>query len=112
MGKKIVSNEEILKKIKKVEKFLKQRSEDKKTIIRFPTKTDSETNADTSANVVIAEAFDQLEHVVIGGLDKEGRWWFSMSMHDDSKALWIIENFKMAVLESALEMEYNEGREI
>lgn len=110
MAKKIVSNNDILTKIEKVEKFIQKRSENKKTILHFPTT--NTTEKDTSANVVLAEAFDQLEHVIIGGIDKEGRWWFSMSMQDDSKALWVLENFKLAILESALEMDYNEGRDI
>ncbi len=112
MKKEIVSNEEILNRIKKVEKFIQNRAERKKSLIKFPNKKESDELKDIAANVVIAEAFDQLEQVVIGGLDKDGKFWFSMSMQDDSKALWIIEHFKMAVLESALEIEYNEGREI
>jgi len=108
--KPIISNETILNKIQRVENFIKNRSEGRKGLIKFPTKNETEEVKDVSANVVLAEAFDQLEHVVLGGVDKEGKFWFSMSMTDDPKALWIIENFKLAVLESAMEMDYNEGR--
>lgn len=112
MTKKKIDPTEILKsKIEKIEKFITNRSESRKSLIKFPGIKEPE-GKDLPANIVIAEAFDQLEHVLISGIDKEGKWWFSMSMQDDAKALWILENFKMAILDSAMDIEYNEGREI
>lgn len=101
------------KRIKKVEKFLEGRKIARKNIVKFPSKNDEEDTGTTlPPDVVIAEAFGQLSEVVIGGIDKEGKWWFSCSEEDDTKVLWILENFKTALINAAPERDSNLGREV
>lgn len=106
-----ITKAEFDQKVKEIENFIEERKNQKRKMIKFPSENE-ELAKDLPADVLIAEAFGQLEHVVITGIDKEGKWWFSTSTINDEKILWIIENFKTILLESAPQREFNGGREI
>jgi hypothetical protein len=110
--KRIESVEELTEKINQIERFLEERKKAKKEMIKFPSKFIEETDEDIPANVILAEAFDQLDDVIIGGIDKNGDWWFSLSTGDGAYALWILEHFRKTLLESSQSRNYNEGRDI
>lgn len=112
MTNRIETVDELKSRVRKIESFLEQRKNAKKEMIKFPTKFMEETDADIPANIILAEAFDQLDDVVIGGIDKNGDWWFSLSMGDGAYALWILEHFKKTLFESSQQRNYNEGREV
>ena len=106
-----ITKEEFNQKVKEIEEYIKERLNQKQKMIKFPSESE-ELAKDLPADVLIAEAFGQLEHVVITGIDKEGKWWFSSSTTNDEKILWIIENFKTILIDSAPPREFNGGREI
>ena len=105
------TKEELEKRITDLENFIKKRDKSKQNMVRFPFDPDKHSG-NLPADVVVAEAFGQLKEVVIGGIDKEGKWWFSCSSDDDAKILWILENFKIILIDASPQREFNEGREI
>jgi hypothetical protein len=109
---RITTNEELASKIKEIENFIKERAESKKAMIKFPSNFIETTDADIPANIIIAEAFNQLKDAIVAGIDHDGNWWFSLSMGDGPHAMWIMEHFKQTLMEQAPAQDYNEGREI
>lgn len=99
-------------KIVRLKKFLTTREEGRKSHIQFPEELQSQEPIGLDPDVVIAEAFNQLQDVVIGGIDKSGKWWFSTSLVKEADIVWILENFKMAVIDASPERESNMGRDV
>jgi hypothetical protein len=67
-------------------------------LLRFPKHVEY-----IKPDVVLSEAFGQLDEVLVGGVDKEGNFWFSSSTEDGGLSLWILEHFKETVLNSAFD---------
>lgn len=105
------TKEEFEKKVQEISEYIEERATQKQKMIKFPSESE-ELAKDLPADVVIAEAFGQLEDAIICGIDKEGKWWFSTSSTDDYKILWILENFKQILIDAAPQREFNGGREI
>lgn len=105
------TKEEFEKKVQEISKYIEERATQKKKMIKFPSDSE-EISKELPADVLLAEAFGQLQDVVVTGIDKEGRWWFASSSVNDEKILWIIENFKTVLIDSAPQREFNPGREV
>ncbi len=54
---------------------------------------------DINPNQILAKAFEELEEVVISGIDKEGEYYFASSVSDGKDILWLLEKCKQMLLE-------------
>jgi hypothetical protein len=60
---------------------------------------DQVTSLDLPADRILESAIGQLEGVIIAGYDKEGEEYFASSYADGGDALWLVERFKLKLLE-------------
>ena len=66
---------------------------------------DIPTRLDVPAERVLRAALEAgIESVVIAGYDAEGGEYFASSLADGGDALWLMERFKMALLQKADEL--------
>ncbi len=102
--KSIMTTEE---KIQNILDFI-ERQKNKPTLLRVPDHVEY-----VKPDLVLSEAFGQLQEVMVGGVDKNGDFWFSSSTDNGGLSLWILEHFRAAVLASAAdkttEQSFNEN---
>lgn len=60
-----------------------------------------DTTLPVDPNKVLKSAMDQLDYVILVGVDKEGEYWFAASHSDVGDNLLLVERFKEFLLKEA-----------
>lgn len=67
------------------------------------TKLQTTTFLDLPVNAVLEGAVDRITNVVIMGYDKDGDYYFASSIAEGPDILWLLEQYKKRILETARE---------
>lgn len=65
------------------------------------------TYLDLPADRILECNMGKLDSVILMGYDKTGEFYFSSSLADGGEVLWLIERYKLALLQISLEEDSN-----